>query len=326
MLRRWTVIASGLAFLTPAALSAQDAQRLRTAKAEVMVETVARGLENPWSLAFLPDGRMLVSERPGRLRIVTPQGTLSEPIGGVPKVAARGQGGLLDVALDPDFAQNRLVYLSYAEDRGEGRAGTSVMRGKLNATGSALESPQVIFRQQPSHTGGKPLRLAAGLRPQRQPLRDRGRPLRPARPGAKPGEPPRQGHPHHQRREAGTGQPLHRPVRPRSRNLVARAPQRPGRSAQPVDRGTLDRRAWRAGRRRNQHPAKGKELRLAGHHLRGRLFRREDRRGNGETGPGAAGLLLGSLDCALGHGSSTRATLSRPGAATSLSAALSASF
>jgi glucose/arabinose dehydrogenase len=92
----------------------------------VRAETVARGLAHPWALAFLPDGRMLVTERPGRLRVVTAAGAVSPPVAGVPPVAAAGQGGLLDVAIDPAFAQNRLVYLSYAEpgaggDGGDGR-------------------------------------------------------------------------------------------------------------------------------------------------------------------------------------------------------------
>jgi glucose/arabinose dehydrogenase len=97
---------------------------------------------------------MLVTERPGRLRVVSAEGQVSEPLNTPTlRVAARGQGGLLDVVLDPGFAQNRQLYLSYAEDRGEGRAGTSVMRARLNAAGTALESPQIIFRQEPAHTG-----------------------------------------------------------------------------------------------------------------------------------------------------------------------------
>ena len=153
MLRVRLALACALTFgALPSAL-AQDTQRLRTDKVEVIVETVARNLQNPWGLAFLPDGRMLVTERPGRLRIADADGSLSEPLQGVPRVAARGQGGLLDVALDPNFAQNRLVYLSLAEDRGEGRAGTSVARGRLSPNGSALEAVQVIFRQEPTHTG-----------------------------------------------------------------------------------------------------------------------------------------------------------------------------
>ena len=106
--------------------------------------TVATGLEHPWGMAFLPDGRLLVTERPGRLRIVAADGTLGAPLEGVPAVAATGQGGLLDVALDPEFAQNRWVYLSYAEPRAGGN-GTAVARGQLNERG--LTEVQVIFRQ-----------------------------------------------------------------------------------------------------------------------------------------------------------------------------------
>ena len=113
---------------------------------EVRVITVSDGLVYPWGLAFLPDGRMLVTERPGRLRLVTIDGRLSDPLAGVPSVFARGQGGLLDVALDPDFEKNSLVYLSYAEP-GKGGAGTAVGRGRL--VGSRLDSFKVIFRQVP---------------------------------------------------------------------------------------------------------------------------------------------------------------------------------
>lgn len=113
------------------------------------VETVASGLENPWGLAFLPDGRMLVTERPGRLRLVEADGKLSRPINGVPGVMARGQGGLLGIALDPAFAQNRLVYLSFSEPRSGGN-GTSVARGRLNEQGTALTAVEVIFRQMPA--------------------------------------------------------------------------------------------------------------------------------------------------------------------------------
>ena len=117
---------------------------------KVGVETVAGGLAHPWALAFLPDGRILVTERPGRLRVVGRDGKLSAPLGGVPKVHAEGQGGLLDVALDPRFEENRLVYLSFAEP-GEGGAGTAVARGRL-AEGR-LENVQVIYRQRPKVEG-----------------------------------------------------------------------------------------------------------------------------------------------------------------------------
>jgi glucose/arabinose dehydrogenase len=108
---------------------------------------VATGLEHPWALAFLPDGRMLVTERPGRLRIVTPDGKMSEPLGGVPKVFARNQGGLLDVELDKDFAKTRMVYLCFSEPGENGTSGTSVARGRF--TDQGLENTEVIFRQAP---------------------------------------------------------------------------------------------------------------------------------------------------------------------------------
>ena len=116
------------------------------------VTTVARGLEHPWGIAFLPDGRMLVTERPGSLRIVAKNGTLSAPLKGVPDVYASGQGGLLDVALDPQFAQNRLVYLSYSEPGENGLAGTAVACGRF--TDAGLEGTKVIYRQQPKVAGG----------------------------------------------------------------------------------------------------------------------------------------------------------------------------
>jgi glucose/arabinose dehydrogenase len=115
-----------------------------TDQGKVRIVTVAEGLEHPWGVAFLPDGRALVTERPGRLRIVGADGKLGAPLEGVPAVSATGQGGLLDVQLDPDFAKNRLVYLSYAEPR-EGGNGTAVARGTLTERG--LDDVQVIFRQ-----------------------------------------------------------------------------------------------------------------------------------------------------------------------------------
>jgi glucose/arabinose dehydrogenase len=104
-------------------------------------------------MAFLPDGRMLVTERPGRMRIVTAAGVVSPPLSGVPAVSARSQGGLLDVALDPDFATNRQVYITYAEPR-EGGNGTSIARMKLNTEATGFTDITVIFRQQPTYNGG----------------------------------------------------------------------------------------------------------------------------------------------------------------------------
>jgi aldose sugar dehydrogenase len=111
---------------------------------------------HPWGLQFLPDGRMLVTERPGRLRIVGRDGVLSEPIANVPIVFGTGQGGLLDVALDPAFAETGVIYFTFAEPRGAGTAGTSVARAKLvsSRTGARLDDVSVIFRQQPQTSGG----------------------------------------------------------------------------------------------------------------------------------------------------------------------------
>jgi glucose/arabinose dehydrogenase len=127
------------------------------------VTEIARGFEKPWALAFLPDGRMLVSEKPtGKLFIVTREGKKSPPVSGLPKVDGRDQGGLLDVKLGPDFASSGLVYWTYYEPRADGN-GLAVARGKLiDVAGQAprLEGVQVIFRMQPTldstkHAGGR---------------------------------------------------------------------------------------------------------------------------------------------------------------------------
>ncbi len=125
------------------------------------VTTITRGLEHPWGLAFLPDGAMLVTERPGRLRLIR-EGVLDPvPIAGVPEVAASGQGGLLDVVLHPEFARTRLVYLSYA-GKGRGGAGTEVARARL--TDRRLEGLETIFAVEPKSRGGRHFgsRLAFG--------------------------------------------------------------------------------------------------------------------------------------------------------------------
>lgn len=136
------------------------APEVRTRTAVVATE-IARGLEHPWAIAFLPDGRMLVTERPGRLRIVTAEGEISSPVGGVPRVDAGGQGGLLDVELSPGFAEDALVYVTYYEPR-EGGNGLAVARGRLVETGGAarLDGVEVVFRMMPTlasdkHAGGR---------------------------------------------------------------------------------------------------------------------------------------------------------------------------
>ncbi len=140
-------IAAPLVLLAATPAFAVD-EVFQTEGPSIDVQTVADGLDHPWALAFLPEGGMLVTEKSGALRHVTAEGQISEPVTGVPEVDTRSQGGLLDVALDPDFAQNRLVYLSYAEP-GDGGNGTAVARGKLSADLTALDSVEVIFQQQP---------------------------------------------------------------------------------------------------------------------------------------------------------------------------------
>jgi glucose/arabinose dehydrogenase len=123
------------------------AQTHATQEHRIRVSTLTEGLSHPWSLAFLPDGRMLVTERAGRLRIIGKDFKLNpQPVGSVPAVAAVGQGGLLDVALHPKFAENHWVYLSYSAGDRNG-IGTEVARGVLK--GNQLENVQVIFRMQP---------------------------------------------------------------------------------------------------------------------------------------------------------------------------------
>ena len=134
----------------PAFAGQKDAPKVESAVAFDVV-TVAEGLVNPWGMTFLPDGRMLVTEKPGRLRIVTADGKLSEPVAGLPMVDAAGQGGLLDVALDPNFASNRLIYWSYAEPREGGLNHTAVARGALvDGAAPRVDKMQVIYRQEPS--------------------------------------------------------------------------------------------------------------------------------------------------------------------------------
>lgn len=122
----------------------------------LQVTPVIEGLDSPWALAFLPENQgILITERPGTLRVVSPEGTLSAPLTGLPQVWAKGQGGLLDVVLSPDFANDRLVYVSYAQGGGEGgKAGTAVGRGRLSEDLTRLTDFNVIFRQAPKLSTG----------------------------------------------------------------------------------------------------------------------------------------------------------------------------
>jgi len=139
------LIAIATVALMPTAVSAQT---FPSEAGKLTVETIARGLDHPWALAFLPDGRMLVTERPGRLRIVARDGSISPPVSGVPQVRASGQGGLHDVVLDRDFASNRTIYLCYAEPA-EGGGRTAMARARFSDGAAArLDDVKVIFRQE----------------------------------------------------------------------------------------------------------------------------------------------------------------------------------
>ncbi|NNA56015.1 PQQ-dependent sugar dehydrogenase [Pseudomonas koreensis] len=143
------------ALISTAALSAAP-KELQSEQGTLEVTTITQGLEHPWALAFLPDRQgMLVTERSGNLRLIGVDGKHSEPISGVPKVWAKGQGGLLDVVLSPTFKQDRLVYLSYAEGGGAGdKAGTAVGRGRLSDDLKTISDFKVIFRQEPKLSTG----------------------------------------------------------------------------------------------------------------------------------------------------------------------------
>lgn len=158
MLRKTLIATLCSSALLGAALPVMAAapQAFPSEQGTLLLTPLAQGLEHPWALAFLPDRQgILVTERPGNLRFVGADGKLSAPLNGVPKVWAKGQGGLLDVVLSPDFKQDRMVYLSYAEGGGEGgTAGTAVGRGRLSDDLSGLKDFQVIFRQEPKLSTG----------------------------------------------------------------------------------------------------------------------------------------------------------------------------
>ncbi len=155
-----------------ALFAAAATARAQPTAAPVKAITVAQGLENPWAMAFLPEGRFLVTERPGRLRVVEADGRLSPPVAGLPPVAAGGQGGLLDVVLDSGFAANRTVYVCYSEPAGDGTSGnsTALARARLSDDRTRLEDVRVIFSQRPKvasrlHFGCRIVEAMKGGRP-----------------------------------------------------------------------------------------------------------------------------------------------------------------
>jgi len=137
--------------LTSNSPNAQEVVYSPSSLGTLKITTVVKNLANPWGMAFLPDGRILITERPGRLRIFS-QGQISSAVTGTPAVYNQGQGGLLDVAIDPNFSLNQWIYLTYAEAGTGGTAGTAIMRGKL--IGNSLENTQVLFRQIPKLSTG----------------------------------------------------------------------------------------------------------------------------------------------------------------------------
>lgn len=132
------------------AFAGQTRAPAQSTNVTIATQEIASGLNHPWGIAVMPDGNLLVTERAGRLRLITPGGQVSDPIAGLPAVFANGQGGLLDVALSPNFASDRLIYWSYAEPRGGDTNSTSVARGRLNANATAVENVQRIFQQNPA--------------------------------------------------------------------------------------------------------------------------------------------------------------------------------
>ena len=149
VLMRFFFCIAALFLLTAAARSPEV---IKTQEHDLRIVEVASGLEHPWSLVFLPDGRILVTERPGRLRVIKDGRLEAVPVAGLPPIEAHGQGGLLDVALHPRFAENQLIYLAYAGP-GKGGVSTEVARGKL--VDNRLEDVQVLFRQQPKSKTGR---------------------------------------------------------------------------------------------------------------------------------------------------------------------------
>ncbi len=242
---------------------------------QLEVQTVATGLVHPWALAFLPDGKMLVTERPGRMRIVSSEGQLSPPLKGVPDVWATGQGGLLDVVTDSGFAQNRTIFFCYSE-RTSGGGRTAVARAKLNDGSGRLDETKVIFRQEGplssgNHYGCRIAQASDGnlfvtlgehfsYRDEAQSLGNHlGKVIRIAPDGSAPSDNPFVG------RDG---------AKPEIWSYGHRNEQ--GLAINPGERRALGNRARPARRRRGQRHRQGQELRLAGDRLRHRLFRLED--------------------------------------------------
>ncbi len=142
---------------SPMASHAAD-EVINTGKHALRLSTVVNGLENPWGMAFLPDGRMLITERPGRLRVISKDGQLDpQPVAGLPRVDPQGQGGLLDVAIHPQYAKNGWIYLTYSQRDAAGANGTELARGRLTGAPGAwrFDNVEVLFRMAPKSRAGQ---------------------------------------------------------------------------------------------------------------------------------------------------------------------------
>ena len=293
----WALLAMAAVALG-AACPLAAAERLGTfksAKHRFHLVKVVDGLEHPWGLAFLPDGRMLVTERPGRLRIVADGWLVPEPVAGVPEVWVDGQGGLLDVALHPGFAENGLIYLSYASPDDDDDAATAVAHGRL--VGARLEDVEEIYVAPPRDDGGRHfgsrllfadgyLFVTAGERGEPDRAQDVGDPagsvIRLLEDGGVPEDNP----------FVGTAD-----ARPRA--LLHRPPQSARHGARGGDGANLRRRARAEGRGRAEPDRARGELRLARDHPRQELYGLQDRRRHPQGRDGPAGALLGAIHLAV---------------------------
>jgi glucose/arabinose dehydrogenase len=158
MLKRFatTIAAGAVVSAISATAFAYQTKAPEAPRTAIKTTTVVEGLDSPWAMAFLGDGRIAVTEKPGRLRIVSADGALSDPVGGLPRIAEVGQGGLLDVEPGPDFATSGMIYLSFAQAR-DGGVATAAARGRLvrSGDGYTLENVETIFQQQPALGGGR---------------------------------------------------------------------------------------------------------------------------------------------------------------------------